>query len=454
MKWRRSIHFQLTLWYAAVLAIGMLAFGAGTWCMLRGNLLENQKGDADHRLSALAAFLSQEIRGSDLAAIREEAREYSTGLPDGHGLRVWSRDGTLLFEKPELDVPTLQRRKNVEVRGHPLRIEMRLPLTDFYRTLSTLGWVMAAVFPLVLGIAIVGGWWLANRALKPVRAMTTEARSIDSNDLTARLSVPCTGDELQDLADAWNELLERIEVSVRTVTRFTADAAHELRTPVAVIRTSAELALRQPRSPERYQQTLASIQQETEEITQLLDRLLLLARGDAGQWQFQFDTLCVDEVLRSLRNTFSSLAESKQIDVAFSTVSQPVMIRGDESAIRRLLMILADNALKYTPSGGRVGFQMQASQSSCVIEVSDTGCGIPIADLPHVFERFYRGDPARTAGMGVGLGLAIARTIVEAHHGTIEVRRSGHDGSVFRIVLPLDVPSRASSALKSFTIPR
>lgn len=440
MRWRRSIHLQLTLWYVVVLALGMIAFGAGTWFMLREILLENRNRGADHRLSAFAAFLSQESRGDDLAAIKEEAREYSTGLPDGHGVRVWQANGALLFEKPVPDGPALQRRIKVEIRGHPLELEMRFPLIDFYRTLSTLGWVMAAVFPLVLGIAVAGGWWLANRALKPVSAMTADARSIDSNDLSARLSVPCTGDELQELAEAWNELLARIETSVRSVTRFTADAAHELRTPVAVIRTSAELALRYPRSRERYQQTLGSIQQETEEMTELLERLLLLARGDSGQWQFQFETVFADDVLRNLRSVISSLAESKQIDVDFSISTQPAVIWADESAIRRLVMILADNALKYTPAGGQIAIHMQTSESSCTIEVSDTGCGIPTEDLPHVFERFYRVDPARTPGMGVGLGLAIARAIVDAHHGTIEVLRSSERGSAFRIALPSYVP--------------
>jgi heavy metal sensor kinase len=409
--------------------------------MLRESLLENQYADAGRRLSALAAFLSQEIRGNDLPAIREEAREYSTGLPEGHGLRVWTQNGALLFEKPAFDGPTLQRRKIIEVRGHPLEIEMRLPLTDFYRTLSTLTWVMAAVLPLVLVIAILGGWWLANRAVKPLRAMATEARSIDSNDLTARLTVPFTGDELQDLAEAWNELLERIELSVRAVTRFTADAAHELRTPVAVIRTSAELALRHPRNAERYQQTLASIQQETEQMTQLLEQLLLLARGDAGEWQFQFETVSVNDLLRKLRSTVASLAESKQIEVAFAIGSEPAILWADESAIRRLMMILVDNALKFTPPGGRVIIGTRTSQSSCVIEVADTGCGIPAADLPHVFERFYRVDPARTAGNGVGLGLAIARTIMEAHRGTIDALKSDEHGSIFQIIFPLREPA-------------
>jgi heavy metal sensor kinase len=299
---------------------------------------------------------------------------------------------------------------------------------------------MITVFPLVIGVAVWGGWWLARRALKPVGAMTADARAINANDLSARLSVPDTQDELQELAESWNAMLGRIEASVRSVSRFTADAAHELRTPVTVIRTSAELALRQRRSPDKYEQTLISIQSETEQITELLERLLLLARGDAGQWHFDQEMVFADDVLRRLRGVIFSLAECKGIDLDFLIPEQSAPIWGDESAIRRLVMILADNAIKYTPIGGRVSVALRDQGSCCVIEVADSGCGIAAEQLPYVFDRFYRADPARTAGMGVGLGLAIARTIVEAHHGRIEVTSTSGKGSTFRVLIASHQP--------------
>jgi len=440
MTSRRSVRFQLTLWYLAVLAGGMMLFAAGTWFMLRQNLMENRVRNLDQRLAALGTFLSQESRGDDLPAVREEAREYSTGLQEGHGLRVTQPNGTLIFEKRPATGPALQRRKRVEVRGIPLDVELVLPLTDFQRTMSTLAWVMATVFPLVMGVAVWGGWWLARRALKPVGAMTADARAINASDLSARLSVPDTQDELKELAESWNEMLGRIEASVRSVSRFTADAAHELRTPVTVIRTTAELALRHRRSPESYEQTLTSIQSETEEMTELLERLLLLARGDAGQWHFDLEMVFADDVLRRLRTIISSLAESKGIHVDFQISEQSASIWGDESAVRRLVMILADNAIKYTPPGGRVAVALRNQDGHCVIEVTDSGCGIAAEQLPYVFDRFYRADSARTAGMGVGLGLAIARTIVEAHHGRIEVVSTSGKGSSFRILLPSHEP--------------
>ncbi len=433
----RSIRFQLTIWYLAVLLSGMLLFATGTWFMLRASLLENYQTGMDQRLSALGVFLSQEARGNDSKAILEEAREYATGLPQGHGLRVSQMDGTLIFEKKPVPGRSLQRRKRVEVRGDPLEVELILPLDDFHRTLDTLAWVMLTVFPLVIGIAVWGGWWLAKRAFHPVAAMTAEARAIQANDLSARLSVPATRDELQQLAEVWNELLARIEASVRSVSRFTADAAHELRTPVTVIRSSAELALRHRRTPESYAQTLSTIQSETEEMTELLDHLLLLARGDAGQWQFNFEIVLAGELLKKMQTVISSLSGSKGVRVDFQFPAQSAMVWGDESAMRRLIMILADNAIKYTPAGGNVRFILKLENEHCCIEVSDSGCGIPPEQVPLVFDRFYRADAARTRGLGAGLGLAIARTIVDAHQGRIEISSVPGQGSSFKVLLPL-----------------
>lgn len=440
MTSRRSVRFQLTLWYLAVLAGGMILFATGTWFMLRQDLLENRVQSLDQRLAALGKFLSQEARGDDLASIREEAREYSTGLQEGHGLRVTQPDGTVIFEKKPAAGAALQRRQRIDVRGHVVDAEIILPLNDFHRTLNTLAWVMITVFPLVIGVAVWGGWWLARRALKPVGAMTADARAINAKDLSARLSVPDTQDELQELAESWNAMLGRIEASVRSVSRFTADAAHELRTPVTVIRTCAELALRQRRSPDKYEQALISIQSETEQMTELLELLLLLARGDAGQWHFDQEMVFADDVLRRLRGVIFSLAECKGIDLDFHIPEQSAPIWGDESAIRRLVMILADNAIKYTPTGGRVSVALRDQGGCCVIEVADSGCGIAAEQLPYVFDRFYRVDAARTAGMGVGLGLAIARTIVEAHHGRIEVTSTPGKGSTFRVLIASHQP--------------
>jgi heavy metal sensor kinase len=436
MKAWRSVRFKLALWYLVVLALGMAAFGASSWFVLRQVLLENHHAALDQRLSALESFLAKESRGDDLPALSEEAREYSTSLPEGQGLKVATNAGQVLFENKAAAGETLQRARRISVRGHEIEIALTVPLIDFYRVLRTLAWIMVLVFPMVLVIALIGGWWLAKRALQPVGKMTKEARNISAQDLAARLSVPDTGDELQDLGDAWNELLGRIESAVGAVKRFTADAAHELRTPVTVVRTAAELALRHPRSVESYCQTLSSIEHETVQMTELLDQLLLLARGDAGEWKFRFDTVFADQVLRGLRNVLGPLAENRQTRIVWEIPDESAMIWADEKAIRRLVLILADNAMKHTPAGGLISVSLWIREGECVLEVADTGSGIAAEDLPHIFDRFYRADPARTPGGGAGLGLAIARTIVEAHRGTISVISTGELGTRFRVALP------------------
>lgn len=441
MRYWRSIRFQLALWYLVVLAIGMAAFGGLTWVFLREVLLENQNSALEKRLHSVELFLASESRGNDLAALREESREYSTSLPEGQGFVVRTDDGQTLFERNPASGPTLSRTRRITVRGHTVEVALTVPLVNFHRVMRSLGWIMTLVFPAVLLIAASGGWWLAKRAMTPVASMTRDARNISAHDLRARLSVPQTADELEDLALAWNELLDRIESGVDAVRRFTADAAHELRTPVTVIRSSAELALRHPRSPESYRQTLESIEQETVQMTELLDQLLLLARGDAGEWRFRFDTVFADQVVREARTVASLWAERKQLHLEWCISEQSVMLCADERALRQLLLILLDNAVKHTGSGGKISVRLERVAENCVLEVADTGEGIPVEDLPHIFERFYRADPSRSAGGGAGLGLAIAHTIVSAHGGSINALSTIGKGTSLRVLLPLEVPS-------------
>lgn len=438
MRIWRSVRFKLALWYFGVLSLGMIAFGVSSWFLLYEVLLRNSRQALDQRLNALQAFLAKEARGDDLMDLREEAREYSTSLAEGQGLRVVLSTGDVLFELPPAAGPILSRQKAVVVRGHRLNIELSDPQVDFYQTLAALAWVMIAAFPVVLLVAVTGGWWLAKRALRPVGAMTAEARNISAHDLSRRVSTPNTNDELQELAEEWNELLGRIESAVTLVKRFTADAAHELRTPVTVVRTTAELALRQPRSPERYRQSLASIEQETKQMTEILDQLLLLARGDAGEWKFRFETVFLDQVLRGLRNALKPLAESRRISIEWIIPEESVGLLADEAGIRRLVVILVDNATKHTPPGGLVSVRLTANLASCVLDVTDSGKGIAAGDLPNIFDRFYRSDSARTAGGGAGLGLAIAKAVADAHRATIEVSSTGELGTTFRVVFPAD----------------
>ena len=437
MRTRRSIRVRLTLWYSAVLAAGMIMLNLLTWFALHEALMGNYERGLEDRLEAFALFVEQESSGPDRTDLLEETREYSTGLPEGHSLRVLSSEGAVLFESGRLTGEYLQRSRLFHIRGHEIRLELSAPLHDYYETLGALRRVMFGAFPVVLALAAFGGGWLARRSLQPVDELTREARAIDEKYFLTRLSVPPTGDELQRLAETLNDLLSRMENSVRSVIRFTGDAAHELRTPVAVIRASTELALRQERSPEAYRQTLEAIQTETLHVTNLLEQLLTLARGDAGALQLQFDAVPIGAMLRQSSQSAAPLAESKDIRLETAVPRQDSLVWADETAIRRLLLILIENAIKYTTPGGRVSARMEASDEECRIEVEDTGPGIAPEALPHVFDRFYRAGEERARLDGVGLGLSIARTIAQAHGGALEAQSPSGGGAVFRLTLPL-----------------
>ena len=437
MRGRGSIRVRLTLWYSAVLAVGMVVLNLLTWFALHEALMSNYESGLDDRLEAFALFVQQESSGHDREDLLEEAREYSTGLPEGDSLRVLSPDGTVLFERGTTTAESLQRSRLFQIRGHEVRLELSAPLHDYYETLGVLRSVMIGVSPVVLALAVLGGGWLARRSLLPVDELTREARAIDEKDLQTRLSVPSTGDELQRLAETLNDLLSRIENSVRSVIRFTGDAAHELRTPVAVIRASTEVALRQERSAEAYRETLEAIQRETLHVTNLLEQLLMLARGDAGALQLEFDALPIGSLLRLSLESAAPLAESKEIPLESALPGQDSLVWADETATRRLLLILIENAVKYTPAGGRVKVRLEVGVDECRIEVEDTGPGISAEALPQVFDRFYRAAPDRDRLDGAGLGLAIARTIAQAHGGRLEAQSHNGSGTVFRLTLPL-----------------
>jgi heavy metal sensor kinase len=289
----------------------------------------------------------------------------------------------------------------------------------------------------ILLCSLLAGYWIAGRALTPVSELIRAARSIGADNLTRRISVPDTGDELRDLALTLNEMLARIDSAFRQVTQFTASASHELRTPLALIRTTSEVALlRKSATASTYREALLSVLSEAERNTALLDQLLFLARADSGQVLTKRPV----EVGAEIRNACEQvrlLAAEKDLGLRVQMEGDPAWISGNADHLRRLWLVLLDNAVKYTPAGGEVAVSMQADSNSVSVEVTDTGIGIGENDLPHIFERFFRADEARTRGVGgTGLGLSIARWVAEAHEATIHVRSITGQGSGFRVAFP------------------
>jgi heavy metal sensor kinase len=300
---------------------------------------------------------------------------------------------------------------------------------------STFAWVI----PIAVLLASVGGYFLARKSLAPVVAMSTQAGRIGAANLHERLAVQNERDELGHLAGSFNSLLDRLSQSFERQRRFMADASHELRTPVAILRGESEVALsKEARSAEEYRESLGVLHQESERLTHIVEDLFTLTRADAGQYPLQTRDFYFDELIAECVHSARTLALAKNISLNFEGASESP-IHADESLVRRMILNLLDNAIKYTPPGGRVKVSCQRVGNEYALSIKDTGAGIPAELQPRIFERFFRVDKARSRSEsdgGAGLGLSISRWIAEAHQGRLELTCSDSTGSTFTAYLP------------------
>jgi heavy metal sensor kinase len=317
-------------------------------------------------------------------------------------------------------------------------VQIAAPMDDFYDAVNRFRLVLLFSAPVLVLVASAGGYWLSRKAVAPVGDIARAAQSISEHELSKRLPILQTGDELQSLSETLNEMFCRLESAFKRVTQFTADASHELRTPVALMRTRTEVALRKQRSEADYRETIVRIHQELERTSALIENLMTLARADSGSETLQVAPTNLNEILIEISEPARLLAEGKTIQYDEWLPETPVCVNGNAPSLRRLFLILIDNAVKYTSREGRISVVVHASDGTAVTEIRDTGVGISPTDLPHIFERFYRADESRSRESGgTGLGLSIAKWIAEAHRGKISVTSTIGEGSVFRVQIPL-----------------
>jgi two-component system OmpR family sensor kinase len=363
----------------------------------------------------------QQLRQVIVAARGQRQEGTLTLTPDGPRLRYIVRPLG----------PEVSQGGAVLVAVRPERVELGLE-----QTLST----FLLILPFGVLAAYVIGSWIARRALAPVDQITNEVREItDGKSLHRRLPTAMVKDELGRLADTLNQMMDRLERSFSALRRFTADASHELKTPLTVLRAGVERAITTPRMP---QESLASLEEALQEInrmTELVDTLLTLARADEGTAPLHCEPVDLRRLVEETRETGDLLAEDAGVTMKVEAPVEPVIVAVDASRIRQLVLNLLTNAVKYTPSGGRVTLWLERDDGRVKLGVSDTGIGIAPGDLPHVFDRFWRADTARTRTSerpGVGLGLAICKWIAEAHGGSIEVQSRPGRGTTFTVTLP------------------
>ncbi len=451
----RSLRFRLTVWYSLALTAGLGLFALTIWFSMKRSLFQEIDDTLSGQAQSLDLFLKRELAEQNVH-LSEELEEYAGALPSSTFVQLRDSGGKILLtSNPAFSFPPHQntngkpqrwRWKNHDYRvifqqvienGETYEIQVADALDAAEFLLRWLNWLLIGCMPPVIVAATLGGNWLSRRALKPVDNITQAARSLGISNLSDRLAVPTTGDELQSLAETWNGMLDRLERAVTQLSRFAADASHEIRTPLAVIRTTAELAARRDRSPESYQKALASIIAESERMTRLVDDLLLLARCDsqAADMPLRKMDLCavVEETCRLTR----SLAEKKRVHIHFLRSEGDFLISGNNMAVLQLLTVLFDNAVKYSSIASDIHVSLTEQEEIVLFEITDHGIGIPPDDLPHIFERFYRAkyDESKTSE-GYGIGLSLAESIARIHHVKIEVISTPNVGSTFRLAFP------------------
>ena len=442
-----SIRFRLTVWYTAILLAGLLLFGVGVWIAVSISVTQTVDQSLRHRVEALKQFLETVPEQE----IQEEVKEFAMGAPEGNLLQVRDSAGAELLSSPLqailpralpglVEVTWRGRRYRVLsqvsfiVRGRRYQVAAGASLDERGDILRRFRLLLLLAIPSVLLVGAAGGYWLSRRALRPVDEMTDAARSIGIDNLSSRLRVPRTGDELQRLAETWNNMLDRLEHSVKRLSQFTADASHELRSPIALIRAAAEIALRQQRTPEAYREALRRIHEESERTSQLVEDLLVLARADGGAAPLELAPVDLAEVVDEVCRHEQRQARAKDLNLEVRVPEETVVIQGNDGAIRRLVLVLLDNAIKYTPAGGRIEVSLDPGVDGVELAVRDTGIGIADTDLPRVFDRFYRADKARTRDEGgCGLGLSIAQWIARCHRAEIHAESGAGRGSLFRV---------------------
>ena len=462
MKWA-AIRVRLTLWYLAIMALGLGALGAGSWFGMRASLFHAIDHELEDRVQGVHKFMNEQIASLSLVEIRDEFREHSVLGPGGDLFQVCNQKGEWLYRSLPLEnnkvpirtpgqlgsgslyenltvqnTPVRFASRRIAVRGEPYTVQMATPLPEFYEALERFSWILGFSGPFLLLAAGVGGYWVSTRALRPVEEIRLAAESISIRNLTGRLSVPQSGDELQRLSETLNEMLARLSGSVQRMSQFTADASHELRAPLSLIRTTAELAIQGGRTNPEFVDDMKQILAEAERTSRLIESLLLLARADSGEDGLHKELTDLSLSVREALDLASNTAKERNIRIELKAPPTPVVVWGDSDALRRSVFILIDNAIKYSPEGSLVTVSVESGERVGLCRVTDAGIGISAAEQEHVFDRFWRADKARSRGMGgAGLGLSIAKWIADRHEGSIGVSSEPGKGSRFEISIPL-----------------
>jgi heavy metal sensor kinase len=437
MPLMRSFRVQLTAWYLAFFSLLFVLFSIFLYGELSRSLTARLEGTLASEADTAAVLFPDELHemnGDAAAAAREVVAELKV-----HGDFVTIREGSRVLAASPQPPPGPRdpsATRVVQVTGRTYHIVVSASLDAIHSELALIRRTIFIALPLILALAGIGGYWLATRSLRPLGWMAEQAHRITGSNLETRIRIDNPAEELAVLVTSFNELLSRLDLSFESMRRFVADASHELRTPISVIRGEADVALSQERSPAEYRESLGIVLDEARRLSRLVDDLLNLARADAGRVQLQTHDFYLNDLLAECCRSVQGLANTRGLALE-CLPGNDLQFTGDEQLLRRLVINLLDNAIRYTPSGGKVTAALHTGSTSVQLRISDTGIGIAPADAARVFERFYRAGEARSRqNGGFGLGLAIVRWIAESHHGTVDCASAPDSGSTFTVTLP------------------
>jgi heavy metal sensor kinase len=460
----RSLSFRLVTWYAGVLTLVFILIGALTVVLLReyleSNVLDTQARRARQIADTLVAAAS---RTGDVAMAREVEELYAPEANERF-IRITRGDGHVVyasgpphddsFDPATVAPPTRAAsfaRKESSLKGPVLIaaqtytgagnsryvVEVGVSTARTEETVRQVLLMLAIGLPIAVCVAVAGGFVLVRRALKPVDNLSQKAAAITQHSLSERLPVVRSGDELERLSVALNLMISRLEDAINSSKQFVADASHELRTPLAVLRGELENLAQDARLVPQTRETLGSSLEEVDRLAEIVEGLLALSRLDTGEARAEWGRFDLAALVATTADQMSLLAEDKHITVICDS-SARVMIEGDQARLKQVVVNLLDNAIKYTPNGGRIKLKIAQEEGDAVFDVADDGIGIPADALPHVFKRFFRVDGSRSRDQGgAGLGLSIVKSICDAHGARVEVSSTPGQGSRFRIRQPL-----------------
>ena len=455
MRFFKSIRTRLTIWYLVVIVLLLLVFSGVAYFMLDYNLYQNLDNSLQTRSNQLSTTIAIEPGPAVVAPQANELilsfdsngnllQEFGPPI-DTTNINIKGLVQQALFGQNTYLTTVAADKQGVRLYATAVRVPFTNQLlvivvgqltTGITGVLDTFKYVLVIAIVGVIFLAGIGGLFLASRVLKPVEQITQTAQQIEESDLSQRIAVK-NDDELGRLASTLNDMIARLEEAFNRQRQFTADASHELRTPLAIMQAEATLALSKERTEDEYKKSLETISQESTYMSSVIGKLLFLARSDAGKEQLNFEDVDLKDLITGLSTNVEALAQDKGIKFTIDA-QESLVVSGDKVKLRQLFINILENAVRYTPADGNISVSLVRKDGSALATISDTGIGIPPEHLPHIFERFYRVDKARSrSDGGVGLGMAIAKYIADSHSGKIEVESQIGKGTTFIITIPM-----------------